>query len=1354
MASGPASRCNQAYRTIASIQPNKKNTARKVSPKNADSEAVFARSKLGCASSGGFAAVRCGVATWNLRGQRMDLTIDQLVHVAMARDIGAVCLTETHGGTEREAFLDHAGDTWQVLCSAVSEESRRGTGFLISPKFEVLSFEQFSPRVSLVRLSYTRDAFWSRQYGITDSMRRCVIGLISVYMPTETRSTPVDMEVVYCNLEIAVDSFRRDQGYDPIIAGDFNVNIGADLVDMDEGQTYGALKRTAKGRIHPLKTTGRWSAKRVASKNCAYLFDFNRANGYVVANTFFGIDGKEIECTWFHPRTKLGHVKDLVLVPTRCLATIYRVNVDHASAAGNNDHSLVHLELKARSYKPARIAGRDALVKYCNPIMQRHSQNVRRSSGGAHQHTSRTDGDQSGARGMARRVRALHLDVLPHVEEAFRADLSEKLQDADGEGWEVTKPIIQQCLIRAFPKRRRATPPPSSWKECSKSLHRLYDVVNGRRQACILSPASIVAKAELLRASSAVKAEVRRAKTRFKWIWCRIALTGNRWEREKAVGVLQGKVGTVREKEPEVTPAEFATHFGKLFSKQSEKRTLGLVNIRHLPPKVAPARELSGPPTPVEVSAVIKKLNSMSAAGSDGLVAKVFKIGGEPLNSRLLRDFQDIWPAAGYENGNPVEAARVCKSWQDAEVVTLFKKGNPKDPGNYRGIFLLEVAGKILTSVVAERLSKLAEGWLSDSQCGFRKKRGTLHQILQVRKLQSEVERASVETAACFVDFKKAFDSPPREAIYEVLEYIGCPADLLAVVMGLHHDPEGKVRNSDVLFKVLRGVRQGCTLGPILFLLLLEFCLRAARLTSGVDMVCRNKAGFACPADILNLEFRIQNGAFADDIYLVGPIEQVQEDLNRLDEVCASIGLDISCGKTEWLWLWQRETTREECRGSVDCCRRLVLGGSTIKHVRVFSYLGSLISEEGGVSAEVDRRCTSARNSLHQLSHVWTSAIPRLKKLSAFTSQVLPGLLYGCETWNMKRVDYDKIEVFLNECRLKILNRPRYLDGVVYPNAELHRCVVLPSAVELIVPRRLGFLLNVIAHGHCEGARRMIFAEVKSPVQVRSGTDKDNLVRCMRAELDFIVDEATKTCVSLSRRADAILRSCLESKDRGKALFEVLTSKVETVNSRTTKSLLRELLGASRSAIGKRKDKEGDVGAAPGRVPSLRPKPLASFQCTEPSCQMAYVEKKALHRHIRLCHSGKGREEVLLIPHLTSAATEDKPFKCSLCEKSYKTMGWLTRHLGQAHGESGVPISECTDPLSTQNQIQGTTSLVSKAKTSRGLSCEICGKGAGPGRSWGTKTLANHMAREHKVNARTGGVSRSRMGKSCPVPPP
>ena len=136
---------------------------------------------------------------------------------------------------------------------------------------------------------------------------------------------------------------------------------------------------------------------------------------------------------------------------------------------------------------------------------------------------------------------------------------------------------------------------PSSWKECSRGLGRLYDRINRGRLACVSNPASVVAKAELLGARSALKAEVRRAKTRFEWIWCRHAIQGNKWEREKAVGVLTGKVGTVHKLVPDVAPAQFATHFGKLFSKQSEKRTLGLMNIRHLPPKVATARELSGP---------------------------------------------------------------------------------------------------------------------------------------------------------------------------------------------------------------------------------------------------------------------------------------------------------------------------------------------------------------------------------------------------------------------------------------------------------------------------------------------------------------------------------------------------------------------------------------------------------------------------------------------------------------------------------------------------------------------------------------------------------------------------------------
>ena len=55
-------------------------------------------------------------------------------------------------------------------------------------------------------------------------------------------------------------------------------------------------------------------------------------------------------------------------------------------------------------------------------------------------------------------------------------------------------------------------------------------------------------------------------------------------------------------------------------------------------------------------------------------------------------------------------------------IVSLFKKGDREDPGNYRGITLLNVVGKLLNKVLNYRLLKWLEehNKLSESQAGFR----------------------------------------------------------------------------------------------------------------------------------------------------------------------------------------------------------------------------------------------------------------------------------------------------------------------------------------------------------------------------------------------------------------------------------------------------------------------------------------------------------------------------------------------------------------------------------------------------------------------------------------------------------
>jgi hypothetical protein len=118
--------------------------------------------------------------------------------------------------------------------------------------------------------------------------------------------------------------------------------------------------------------------------------------------------------------------------------------------------------------------------------------------------------------------------------------------------------------------------------------------------------------------------------------------------------------------------------------------------------------------------------------------------------------------------------ADILQTQQDADV-TLFKmKGDPTDPGNYQGIFLFDVAGKVLASVNDQRLKTLIEGFASDAQCGFRRNCSTSHLIHILGRTQEACHKQGTKAYAVFVDFAKAFDSPPRGgAIWECLDWSG-----------------------------------------------------------------------------------------------------------------------------------------------------------------------------------------------------------------------------------------------------------------------------------------------------------------------------------------------------------------------------------------------------------------------------------------------------------------------------------------------------------------------------------------------------------------------------------------------------
>uniref|UniRef100_A0A1I8J6W2 Crossover junction endonuclease MUS81 n=1 Tax=Macrostomum lignano TaxID=282301 RepID=A0A1I8J6W2_9PLAT len=137
--------------------------------------------------------------------------------------------------------------------------------------------------------------------------------------------------------------------------------------------------------------------------------------------------------------------------------------------------------------------------------------------------------------------------------------------------------------------------------------------------------------------------------------------------------------------------------------------------------------------------------------------------------------------------------------------------------------------------------------YLRYEQNGFRPQRGTLTQILALRRRVIEEARIRQSTLIIvFVDFRKAFDSVLRAALPFVLRAYRVPQQLIDAVMALYCDTGAAVVTADGLsdlFDTSSRVLQGDTLAPFLFVLLLDWVLRTALPSADDGFLLRRRIG-------------------------------------------------------------------------------------------------------------------------------------------------------------------------------------------------------------------------------------------------------------------------------------------------------------------------------------------------------------------------------------------------------------------------------------------------------------------------------------------------------------------------------
>ena len=341
----------------------------------------------------------------------------------------------------------------------------------------------------------------------------------------------------------------------------------------------------------------------------------------------------------------------------------------------------------------------------------------------------------------------------------------------------------------------------------------------------------------------------------------------------------------------------------------------------------------------------------------------------------------------------------IPQEFKDATIIHLFKrKGNPQVCDNHLGISLLSIAGTILARVLLNRLNEHLEqpGLLPESQCGFRKDRGTIDMIFTARQRQEKCQEQNVDLYMTFVDLTKAFDTVSHEGLWKIMAKFGCPAKFIAMVRQFHDGMLARVQNDGGEFPVTNGVKQGCVLASTLFSMMFSAMLTNAFQDgdSGIPMRCRFD-GKLFNLRRLQAKSKVQievldEFLFADDMAKGRKCKK--KGVDQISDSCDSYDLTISIKKTEVVY--------QPAPGKPYKEPTITVKGQRLQVVDKFTYLGSTLSRVVHIDDEVNAKIAKASAAFGRLrGSIWDRSGIRLDtKLKVYRSVVLPTLLYACET--------------------------------------------------------------------------------------------------------------------------------------------------------------------------------------------------------------------------------------------------------------------------------------------------------------------------------------------------------------------
>ena len=288
------------------------------------------------------------------------------------------------------------------------------------------------------------------------------------------------------------------------------------------------------------------------------------------------------------------------------------------------------------------------------------------------------------------------------------------------------------------------------------------------------------------------------------------------------------------------------------------------------------------------------------------------------------------------------------------------------------------------------KLQQYVNHEIPDVQAGFRKGREIRDRIANNCWIIEKAREFQKNIYFCFIDYAKAFDGVDHNKLWKILKDMGIPDQLTCLLRNLYVGQEASVKTGNGTtdwFKIGKGELKCCILSPCSFNLHAEYIMRNTGLEeaqAGIKIARKNTNSLR----------------YADDTTLMAESKEELKSLwMKVKEESENVGLKFNIQKTKIIasspiTSWQ-------------------IDGETVEIMANFILGVSKITADGDCSHEIKRCLLLGRKVMTNLDSILRSRdITLLTKVHLVKAIVFPVVMYGCESWTVKKAECQRIDAF------------------------------------------------------------------------------------------------------------------------------------------------------------------------------------------------------------------------------------------------------------------------------------------------------------------------------------------------------